>query len=175
MAETKSKRKSFHGRGFTSLLMTFSFIIAAGSGVAMYLAPATRPDGTLWGLSLGDWSLLHMNSCAVLLLVSVEHILFNWHTLAGYFVSRTKRTFMLWKELLLALTIVAFLVVGTIQRTPPWNVANYYSGSVRYTRAAREKAKPNFKLDELEELDEDEFFRLPEPEPEPETPAKPAD
>ncbi len=179
MADPKPKRKFFHGRGFTSLLLSFSFIIAATSGIALYLSPATRASRTLWGLSLGEWSLLHMNSCAVLLLVSVEHILYNWHALTGYIAAGAARSFKLWKELLLALAIAVFLVIGTIQRIPPWNIAGYYSGAVRHSRAAaqaREKAASEkdefkFKLDDTEEFDEDEFFGLPETE----TPAMPVD
>ncbi len=164
MAKINPKRRSFHTRGFTTILLTFSFIIVAVSGIALYLSPATRASRTLWGLSHGAWSLLHMNSCAVLLVVSVEHLLFNWHALTGYFVSRATRSLALWKEFLLAFTLAVFLVVGTIQRTPPFNVADFYSGAVRHARQAMEKAEPTFKLDELEEFDEEEFFRLPEPE-----------
>lgn len=119
------KKRAFNFQGFTSLLLTLVFMAVAISGVVLYLTPRGRTahwtDWTMLGLGKEEWGTLHMNTCAVLLLLAVLHLAFNWRMFVGYLRKKATGGLNLKREMLAAGALTALLVVGTVQLWPPMN------------------------------------------------------
>jgi len=114
----------FRLKGFTSLLLTLSFVVLAFSGVMLYLSPYGRmahwTDWTLVGLTKDQWSAVHMVAGFLFLIVGILHLYLNWRTLWGYLRNRLVPGVFLKYELTAAVIILVGAMLGTYYEIPPF-------------------------------------------------------
>ncbi len=82
--------RPFSIRGFVSLLMAFTFLGLAVSGVIMYMAPpcgiAGQTGWTMLSLTKVQWVSLHQVTALIILVLAVIHLfVYNWKTFMCYF------------------------------------------------------------------------------------------
>lgn len=82
--------RPFSIRGFVSLLMAFTFLGLAVSGVIMYMAPpcgiAGETGWTMLSLTKVQWVSLHQVTALIILVLAVIHLfVYNWKTFMCYF------------------------------------------------------------------------------------------
>lgn len=122
----------FKIKGFISLLLACCFTVAAFSGVILYMTPRGRVANwsgwTMLGLGKHEWSELHMNACALVLVIAAWHLVMNWRVFWSY-IKRRSAGLNLKLEMAVALLVTGTLVTGTIYGLPPltmlaaWNEA----------------------------------------------------
>ncbi|MCK4782139.1 MAG: DUF4405 domain-containing protein, partial [Desulfobacteraceae bacterium] len=56
-------RKRFNWRGWTTFVVTISFVVDTISGIILYVAPPGRianwTNWTIWGLNKEEWAAIH--------------------------------------------------------------------------------------------------------------------
>ena len=106
-----------------SLTLALSFIVMGYTGIMLFFTPrgkiANWTDWTLLGLSKTQYTDLHITSMFLFLAVSIWHIYYNWKPLTSYFKNTARRMTPFKKEFLLALTLNAFFVGGTLAHVAP--------------------------------------------------------
>jgi hypothetical protein len=120
----------FQTRGFTSLLLTLSFLVATISGVVLYLTPRGRTanwtDWSILGLSKHEWSAIHINSCLLLLIVGAVHLFLNWAVFRSYLRKVGARGMQLKWETLLAVLLTVLVTGGAYFDLPPFRTVAAY-------------------------------------------------
>ncbi len=113
----------FKTKGFTSLLLTCSFSVAAFSGIILYVTPRGRTANwtgwTMLGLDKHSWGALHINACLLFLIVATVHLFLNWRVFWSYIKKRSTAGMNLKAEMAVALLATAALVAGTLYEVPP--------------------------------------------------------
>jgi hypothetical protein len=124
MENARTPRK-FSTRAFTSLLLTCAMLVVACSGVMLYLSPRGRvanwTDWTLLGLGKEEWSAVHINTCLLLLIVTVVHLALNWRPFWGYVKKKAGFGLNRKLELALAAAVAAVVVASTLYSVPPFS------------------------------------------------------
>ncbi len=122
MTDSPTPRK-FKLKGFTSLLLTFSFLVIGFTGVILYFTPKGRvahwTGWTMLGLSKDQWSAIHMTGGLLFLIVSGIHLYLNWGIFWSYLKKKAVAGIHLKWELVAAMLIVAVVVTGTLCEVPP--------------------------------------------------------
>ncbi len=136
----KERKKTFHTRGFVSILMAFSFLGLAVSGIVMYIAPpcsvAERIGWTVLALSKVQWASLHQVSALFILVLAIIHLfVYNWKTFMCYMRDRRSKRqtqreqeesgpgtarFSVPKELIAALVVAAIMYAGALTFIAPF-------------------------------------------------------
>ncbi len=136
----KEKKKSFYTRGFVSLLMAFSFLGLAISGIVMYIAPpcsvAERIGWTVLALSKDQWASMHQVSALFILVLAIFHLfIYNWKTFMCYVRDRRSKrqadrdkeesgtvtaNFRMPKELVAALIVAVVMYAGALTFIAPF-------------------------------------------------------
>ena len=101
----------FHGRGLTSLLLSFSFLVALVSGLVLWLVHPSPSDGAggalLFGLGKGAWKQAHIWVSLLMAVAGILHLCLNWSLYWGYVWQRARNRLNQKLELALALAITA--------------------------------------------------------------------
>ncbi len=125
----------FQKRGFASLLLALSFLVATVSGVVLYLAPRGRTaNWTDWSmLMLGkhEWSAIHVNSCLLLLIAAALHVQLNWAVLCSYGRKMFSGGVQLKQEALLAVLFTVLVTVGTYLNVPPFSFVTDFQYQIK--------------------------------------------
>jgi hypothetical protein len=112
----------FKTKGFISLLLACSFTVAAFSGAILYITPRGRVANwsgwTMLGLDKHQWSAIHINACALVLLIAAWHLFMNWRVFWSY-IKRRSSGLNLKTEMAVAALVTGLLVAGTIYEVPP--------------------------------------------------------
>jgi len=99
----------FQFRGFVSLALSVSFLVAAVSGLVLWLAPPPHAQGAGWltfGIGKGVWKNAHIYVSLLMLGAGVCHLALNWSVFWSYVWNRAvKRVNQKW-ELALALAVL---------------------------------------------------------------------
>ncbi len=115
----------FYFKGFTSLLLSISFVGLAWSGVLLYLSPRGRVANwtgwTMMGLTKTQWAALHMNLSILVIIAAAVHLIFNWSMFWGYIKSKVGWGLNLKWEILAAATLMAVVSVGSVRDWPPFS------------------------------------------------------
>jgi len=118
------KKRRFNLRGFTTFVVTISFLIVVVSGIVLYLTPTGRmarwTGWTLLGMDKWQWAAVHINTSLLLLILSAVHLYFNWRVFLRYFRTKMEEGIRLKRELALACVIGALFVAGTLWYIPPF-------------------------------------------------------
>ena len=76
------RKKKFSWRGWTTFVVTISFIVDIISGVVLYIAPPGRiahwTNWTVWGFDKEEWGAIHTIFGYVLLIIVGIHLYYNW-------------------------------------------------------------------------------------------------
>ncbi len=117
-------RRRFSWRGFTSLLLSCTFLAMCFSGAMLFLSPRGRvanwTEWSLVGLGKHDWSAVHMSNSLLFVSVAALHLALNWSVFLRYLKSRTVAGVNLKRELALAVAVAVACVVGPIAGVPPF-------------------------------------------------------
>lgn len=118
-----TRRRPFYTRGLVTFLMVTGFVVATVTGVVMFFAPAGRiANWSAWqilGLSKDDWTNIHIVTCTMFIVAGLIHLYFNWKPLKAYLYSRARGSLNRKWEMMTALALTAFIVVGSVNWVPP--------------------------------------------------------
>ncbi|MCL4218059.1 MAG: DUF4405 domain-containing protein [Candidatus Hydrogenedentes bacterium] len=130
-----NERQPFNGRGFTSFVVLFSFLIMLLSGIMLYLSPRGRVANwtgwTMWGLEKHEWESLHLTMALAMLAGAGFHIYFNWSYLVRYIKDAAQSGMRSKRELGLASLVVVLLFAGTQAGVPPFSLAGSFGDQVK--------------------------------------------
>lgn len=146
MTEAKrAKARRFKGRGFTSFLVTVSFLAMSVSGVVLYVTPKGRvanwTDWRMAGLTKEGWAAVHTTTSLLFVIAAGFHLWLNWRVFVSYLRATAARGLNLKRELALALVIAAALVVGTVLDVPPLKtIMDWNAGIKAYWERTSEPA-----------------------------------
>jgi hypothetical protein len=106
----------FRTRGFISLLLALSFLVAVVSGSVLFMTPRGRianwTDWTMGGLTKHEWAALHINACLLMVIEAVIHLLLNWRVFWSYIQKKSTGFHLKWE---LAASI---LITGAVCSRP---------------------------------------------------------
>lgn len=124
-APTEAARRPFNMRGFTSLLLTLSFMVMVFSGVMLFLTPRGRvanwTDWTLLGLGKHQWGAVHIVNSLCFVGVAALHLYLNWSLFVSYLKKRAVAGLHMKRELAVATVVCVLLLAGTIASVPPFS------------------------------------------------------
>ena len=119
------QRRRFSLRGFTSLLLSFSFLAMCLSGAMLFLTPRGRTanwtDWSLVGLDKHQWGSVHVNNSVVFVAIAVLHLVLNWSVFMRYIKKKAATGLNMKKEMALAVVLAAVVVAGPIWGVPPFS------------------------------------------------------
>jgi len=127
---SKEKRKTIilgkpNIRGFTSLLLTFCFVVMCVSGVILYMAPKGRvanwSNWTILNLNKEQWSAVHINNCILLVVVAALHLCYNWKVFLSHIRNKALSGLKLRMEFMVAFLIIGISVAGILFNVPPFS------------------------------------------------------
>jgi len=126
MEDTMKNREYISIRRFVSLLLTFSFVMLAVSGICLYVAPQCRVAEEIgWrmlGLAKDRWESIHMTAALAFLILTLIHLLvYNWKTFVSYCKPKAARILSMAPELALSVVIAVLLLVGAALILPPFS------------------------------------------------------
>jgi len=140
----------------TSLSLGFSFLIMSYTGVILYFVPKGKvaywADWHFLGLSKTQYGDIHTTSMLTFLLFALLHIYYNWKPLMSYLKDKNKKISFTKKDLLIALGVNLFFVLGTLYMIQPLkgyldlqeNIKDYWAksyGEPPYSHAEESKLK----------------------------------
>ena len=112
----------FRTRGFISLLLALSFLVALLSGSVLFISPRGRvANWTGWtvaGLTKHQWAALHINACFLMLIGTVTHLVLNWRIFWSYLRKKSAGFNLKW-EMAASTLITAAVVAGTVYEVTP--------------------------------------------------------
>ena len=115
------KTVRFRTRGFISLLLALSFLVAVVSGSVLFITPRGRSPTGLAGHDGFDQARvggLHINACLLMLLGAVIHLVLNWRIFWSYIQKKSAGFNLKW-EMAASVLITAAVVAGTLYEVPP--------------------------------------------------------
>ncbi|MBW2028050.1 MAG: DUF4405 domain-containing protein [Deltaproteobacteria bacterium] len=122
MAKTNG---GFSWRGWTTFVVTISFIVDTISGIILYIAPPGRianwTNWNIWGLTKGEWGAIHTIFGYVLLIIVGIHLYYNWRMFWNFIWSKVKRAINMRREMAGATLLCLFVFLGTLWDIPPFS------------------------------------------------------
>jgi len=119
--KTPVKKTSY--RAMTSLVTTWSFVIATVTGVVLYIVPQGRiaywVDWKLWQLTKDGWTDLHVIFSVVFVIVGVAHLVYNWKPFKNYMAERASGHVHVKRTVYGSLAITAVFFALSIFNLPP--------------------------------------------------------
>lgn len=138
--------KALHGKGFASLLTTFSFIVMSLSGVLLFIVPQGRiADWTEWrmlGLAKSQWGDIHITTSLMFLVAGAYHIALNWRTLVNYFTARRDMALMMRRELAISGVVTVFCIAGAVYQVPPLSYVLTLNNAIKQSWIVDEDHEP---------------------------------
>jgi hypothetical protein len=143
----RRKVMKFRTRGFVSLLLALSFLVAVVSGSVLFMTPRGRvanwTDWTMGGLTKHEWAALHINACLLMVIEAGIHLLLNWRVFWSYIQKKSAGFHLKW-ELAASILVTGAVVAGTMYEVPPltamaaWNerIKDYWEGATPQVPAA---------------------------------------
>ncbi|MCP5063573.1 MAG: DUF4405 domain-containing protein [Ignavibacteriae bacterium] len=120
-----TKNKDFNWRSFTSLYITFSFIIMVISGIILFFAPPGRiAHWSYWaffGLTKTEWQNIHTIFTFLFIVAGGFHIYFNWKPLMFYLKNKTQSSIKIKSELTYAIVASLLICILTLSNVPPFS------------------------------------------------------
>ena len=119
------EKKNFSWRGWTTFVVTISFIVDTLSGIILYIAPPGRianwTNWRIWGLDKEDWGAIHTIFGYVLLIIVALHLYYNWKIFLNFIWNKIKKAINLRWEMLFAIVVSLFIFLGTLWNIPPFS------------------------------------------------------
>jgi hypothetical protein len=122
-------------RRFTSLCITFSFLVMSYTGIMLFIVPQGKiaywTNWELFGLSKEQYGALHVTFMVLFLVGMVLHIYLNWKPLMMYLKNRKREFSLLTKEFVLALGFTLVFAFGTLYEVAPFKSFLDFEESVK--------------------------------------------
>lgn len=117
-------KEKFKFKIFTSFILFVTFLIAAISGLILFISPLGRiANWTGWNIlsfSKHEWAAFHVVFVTVFLTAGIFHLFyFNWKPFWGYMKQKTQNGLNHKKEFWWAIAISVILLIGTAAKIPP--------------------------------------------------------
>ena len=136
----------FKFRGFTSLLMFFSFLISLISGIVLYFPPqgkiARWTHWTFLGLDKEMWGALHINSSLIVFIIVIFHLYYNWKVLFRYVKHKALMAFNLKLEFFSAAALSLFIILATLYSIEPFRTIINWNDDIKNYWAEQAQAQP---------------------------------
>jgi uncharacterized protein DUF4405 len=117
------KSQRFYMRSLITFLMATGFVVATVTGIVLYFTPkgsiANWTGWALGGLGKETWGDIHIVTGIMFIVAGLVHLYFNWKPLKNYIYSKASKGLNRRSEMLTALALTGFIVVGSIQGWPP--------------------------------------------------------
>ncbi|HSK11423.1 MAG TPA: DUF4405 domain-containing protein [Vicinamibacterales bacterium] len=151
-----SRRSPFRWRSFVTSGLALSFLVAAVSGVVLFV----RPEGSLarwvgWSVLGADkkqWEALHIASVVLLIALSAVHAWYNWRPLLAALSTRLspgRRGFGLGRETAAAAALVGVLAAASLLDWQPISAINDLRASIKDGKFTVVAPPPDMNADEL--------------------------
>ncbi|MBW2307212.1 MAG: DUF4405 domain-containing protein [Deltaproteobacteria bacterium] len=118
------EKKTFNWRGWTTFVVTISFIVDTISGIILYIAPPGRianwTNWTVWGLDKEEWGAIHTIFGYLLLIIIVLHLYYNWKIFINFLWDKIRKALNLRRELTAATMISVIVFFGSLWNLPPF-------------------------------------------------------
>jgi len=136
-------RKKFSWRGWTTFVVTISFIVDTISGVILYIAPPGRiahwTNWTIWGLDKEEWVAIHTIFGYLLLIIVGIHLYYNWKMFMNFLWSKIQKALNMKQELVWATVASLIVFLGTLWSIPPFgsimDLGDYFKESWEETKS----------------------------------------
>jgi hypothetical protein len=119
-----AKKDGFYWRAFVTFYVVFSFLVIAGTGLVLYIAPPGRvanwSEWTLGGLRKNQWQAVHTVFSFLFVLAASFHLYFNWRVIVAYIKSKLGEGVRRGRELALASGMAAAILGMTVAALPPF-------------------------------------------------------
>jgi len=116
------KKKTSY-RAMTSLVTTWSFVVATVTGVVLYITPQGRiANWVVWELGTltkEAWGELHIIFSIVFVVVGVAHLIYNWKPFKNYMAERARGHVHIKRTVYGSLAIVGVFFVLSLNALPP--------------------------------------------------------
>lgn len=143
---TDGAKKTFHTRGFVSLLTGLSLLVMTVTGVVLYFVPQGRIaswiDWRILWLTKTDWGNIHTTSSILFAVCAGYHLYLNWRVFVTYVVNKINKALSLRKEQAVATTVILLVVFGTIYYLPPLNYVVQFSDYLKGSWASKDQEPP---------------------------------
>jgi len=144
---------SFRWRSFVTCSLAASFLVAAVSGVVLFL----RPEGSLarwvgWavlGAGKAQWEALHIASVVLLLAVSPVHLWLNWKRFVAALAARAAAALRPRRELAAACALVALAAWGSLSGWQPFAAVEGLRSSIKDGRFVVKTPPPAANADRM--------------------------
>ncbi len=123
-------RKGFcHARGLCSLLIALSGLLVLISGIQLFLLPhggggRRNAAETLFGLSVWQWTDLHLIAAIVFAATAILHLVYNGRVLWRYMTSKTDAGLEWGREIVMALGIMTLVIMTAVSGWAPMTWVN---------------------------------------------------
>ncbi len=111
-------------RRFTSLCITFSFLVMTYTGVMLFIVPQGKiaywTNWELFGLSKTQYGSLHVTFMVLFLVGMVLHLYLNWKPLMQYLKNKKREFSLFTKEFFLAFGFTLIFILGTLYEITPF-------------------------------------------------------
>lgn len=111
-------------RRFTSLCITFAFLVMSYTGIMLFLVPEGRiaywTNWEIFGLSKTQYGNLHVSFMVLFLMGMVLHLYLNWELLMTYLKNKKREFSLLTKEFVFALGFTLVFFLGTLYEIAPF-------------------------------------------------------
>jgi hypothetical protein len=133
-------------RRFTSLCITFAFLVMTYTGIMLFIVPQGKiaywTNWELFGLSKEQYGSLHVTFMVLFLVGMILHIWLNWKPLMCYLKNRNKEFSLLTKEFVLAIGFTLVFVFGTLYEVAPFKTFLDFEDSVKQSWVTDETTPP---------------------------------
>jgi hypothetical protein len=132
----------------TSLVTTWSFVVATVTGVVLYIVPEGRVANwtiwELWSLTKGGWTDLHVIFSIVFVAVGVAHLVYNWKPFKNYMAERASGHVHVSRTVYGSLAIAAGFFALTFYNLPPASWVMDLSASIKSSWVVTPAYEPPF-------------------------------
>lgn len=153
-------------RRFTSLCITFSFLIMTYTGIMLFIVPQGKyaywMHWKLWGLSKTQYGNLHVTFMVLFLLGMILHLYLNWKPLVMYLKNKQKEFTLLTKEFIFAFGFTLIFFIGTLAEVVPFSSFLSFNDDVKQSWVTDENTPPygHAELSSLKSLTKKTFIDL---------------
>ena len=147
----------FQLRAFTTLIVTFSFLVLAATGLVLYIEPHGRvaywTEWRLLGLGKEHWDGVHIVAALMFLLSSGVHVYLNRKPLKRFLLCRLRQGLGRTREMAVALVLVPLCTVGAAAGWQPFQAVLDLNEHIKSSWAATPASQPPFGHAELVSLE----------------------
>jgi hypothetical protein len=148
-------------RRFTVLILAFSAILLALSGIVLFIAPSNRIAIDIsWSflfLGRNQWLSLHLTSALIVLVLTCIHlIVYNWKVFVSYLRPRGKKVLGMQPSLLYSLLLLGVIFLGSALLLPPFHF-------LQHTREAiKDHYRAEYGIERRQDNDKNQRYRRPQ-------------